>query len=251
MAGYVLISAFFWQQWFRPKAKLANPVLLASPVLVLHATLIVSGLAYRNGLDLSITNLISLVTLLIATGLTIGHRTFNSLLLLPPVYLLAAAAQLPELVQTSHYVTHLGQHTGLAVHVSLALAAYCILMVAALMAVQVWVIDYRLKQHASLSGLPPLMVVDRQLEAILKLGFAILTASIMTGSIFLEGFFGQGQGHKAILTIIAWLLYAIMLVQKFRTGVSSRRMAILSIIAAGVLTLAYFGSRFIKEVLLN
>lgn len=249
---YIAIALVLWQQWVRPGKRALAPILLASPALILHAGLISWQLFAVGGvLDFSLPNVASLVVLLVAAVLTLAHRNLQSLLLLPPVYLLCAVANLPAMTETAHYFTSFTGMTGLAVHVSLAVLSYCCMIIAALMAVQVWLIDHRLKQHGPLHGLPPLMVVDRQLSLLLRIGFVLLSASILTGWYFLDGFFGHGQGHKAVLTIIAWCIYAYVFWVDWRTGMSSKRMAILSIVSASVLTLAYFGSRIVREVLLG
>ncbi|GGA72456.1 membrane protein [Neiella marina] len=249
---YLAIAAILWQQWIRPSKKALSPILLAAPALLLHSGLIGWQVFAVGGvLDFSLPNVASLVLLLVAAILTLAHQSLKSLLLLPPVYLLCAVVITPAMTDSGHYFTNFVGMTGLAIHVSLAVLSYCCMFIAALMAVQVWLIDHRLKHHGPLSGLPPLMVVNRQLSLLLRIGFLLLTASIAIGWYFLEGFFGHGQGHKAILTIIAWLIYAFVLWVDWRVGMSAKRMAIFSIVSASVLTLAYFGSRFIKEVLLS
>lgn len=250
IAAYGLTSVVFWQQIMRKKPSKVSALLIGSPALLLHLALLATGLFAGNSLDLSLTKLVSLVSLTIAAVLTLGHRKFLSILLLPPVYLFNAVALVPDLVTQSHYLTTFANNTGLAIHVGLALVAYAVLIMAALMAIQVWVIDYRLKHHGPLHGLPPLMVVDKQLSWLLQLGFIILTLSIATGWYFLDNFFAQGQRHKAVLTILAWLMYGGMLWQEYRSGLSSRQMAAMSLVAGAVLTLAYFGSRFVREVIL-
>ncbi|MBW8192804.1 cytochrome c biogenesis protein CcsA [Neiella marina] len=249
---YVAIALILWQQWVRPGKRQLAPMLLAAPALLLHTGLLSWQLFAVGGLlDFSLPNVASLVLLLVAAILTLAHHSLKSLLLLPPVYLLCAAANIPAMTETAHYFTSITGSTGLAIHISLAVLSYCCMFIAALMAVQVWLIDHRLKQHGPLHGLPPLMVVDRQLSLLLRVGFVLLSTSILSGWYFLESFFGHGQGHKAILTIIAWFIYGHVLWIDWRSGMSSKRMAILSIVSASVLTLAYFGSRLVREVVLG
>ena len=251
IAAYVMTALVFWQQIIRKSPLKVSASLIAAPVLLMHLILLAAGLFAGSALDLSLTKLVSLVSLSIATVLTLGHKRFSSILLLPPIFLFNAVALLPDLLTTSQYMTPFANNTGLAIHVGLALIAYAVFIMAALMAIQVWLIDYRLKHHGPLHGLPPLMVVDKQLNLMLHIGFVLLTASIVTGWLFLDNFLAPGQRHKAILTLIAWAIYAWMLWQDSRSGLSSKQMAVLSLLSGAVLTLAYFGSRFIREVLLS
>ena len=204
---YAVSAVVFGQQIISRKASQVSPIWIGLPVLLLHTLLLASGWMMAGGLDLSLTKLVSLVSLVIALVLTLGHKQLYSLLLLPPVFLFNACALIPEAMSAQHYLTNFSNHPGLAIHVGLALIAYAILIMAALMAIQVWVIDYRLKQHGTLHGLRPLVVVDKQLNLLLRIGFVFLTLSIVTGWYLLDNFFAQGQRHKAVLTILAWLIY--------------------------------------------
>lgn len=251
VGAYAVIAVLLGHQLMNKSSRRLNPTLYAAPVLFIHLIWLFSGLFDGAGLNLSLAKLVSLTSLLITTSLTIGHRRFSAILLLPPVYLFNAVALLPDLLTHHQYLTYFSNNPGLALHVTLALIAYSLFIMAALMAIQVWVIDYRLKHHGSLHNLPPLVVVDKQLSLLLRTGFVVLTISIASGWYFLDHFFAEGQRHKAVFTLLAWGLYGWMIWQDYRSGLSSKRIAILSVMTGIILTLAYFGSRFVREVILG
>jgi ABC-type uncharacterized transport system permease subunit len=68
---------------------------------------------------------------------------------------------------------------------------------------------------------------------------------------FLDNMFAREQAHKTALSLLAWGLYSIILIGHSAFGWRGKPV-IWSTIAGGVLlTLAYFGSRFVREVILN
>ena len=62
--------------------------------------------------------------------------------------------------------------------------------------------------------------------------------------------FAKEEAHKAVLSIIAWFIYAILLWGHFRKGWRGRLVIYITIAGSSLLTLAYFGSRFVREVIL-
>ncbi|MGL4771348.1 MAG: cytochrome C assembly family protein, partial [Plesiomonas shigelloides] len=96
-----------------------------------------------------------------------------------------------------------------------------------------------------------LMTIERQLFQITLIGEILLTLTLISGWFFLQDMFAQGKSHKAILSMLAWVVYGVLLWGHFRQGWRGRRMVYFSLIGAFLLTLAYFGSRFMQEVILR
>ena len=210
-------------------------------------------LATHSGQNLSMLNVASLVSLIISCFMTCVTRRFNGWILLPVVYsfsalLLAASALIP-----GRYITHLEAHPQLLLHIGLALMAYSVLMIACLFALQLACLDRQLKSRkiSHLPAMPPLMTVEKRLFQLISAGLLLLTLSIASGLFFLEDMFAQGKSHKAILSILAWCVYALLLWGHHTRGWRGRKVIMLSLIGSFILTLAYFGSRFVKEVLLS
>ena len=112
----------------------------------------------------------------------------------------------------------------------------------------------RLKEKkASLlhSSLPPLMMVEGILFKLLTVGTILLTLSLISGFVFLENMFAQGQAHKTILSILAWLVFSIELFGHFKFGWRGKPIIFATIAGSLLLSLAYFGSRFVKEIILS
>ncbi|MCV3286178.1 inner membrane protein YpjD [Aeromonas veronii] len=221
--------------------------------LIAHASALGSEVLQSYGQNLSMLNVASLVSLIISCFMTCVTRRFNGWILLPVVYsfsalLLAASALIP-----GRYITHLEAHPQLLLHIGLALMAYSVLMIACLFTLQLACLDKQLKSRkiSNLPAMPPLMTVEKRLFQLISAGVLLLTLSIASGLFFLEDMFAQGKSHKAVLSILAWCVYVLLLWGHHTYGWRGRKVITLSLIGSFILTLAYFGSRFVKEVLLS
>jgi len=61
----------------------------------------------------------------------------------------------------------------------------------------------------------------------------------------------QGKTHKAVLSLLAWGVYSTLLWGHYHRGWRGRRVVWFSMVGAFLLTLAYFGSRFVKEIIIG
>jgi ABC-type uncharacterized transport system permease subunit len=94
------------------------------------------------------------------------------------------------------------------------------------------------------------MQVEKQLFSILTIGTAVLFVSEVIGFVFLDGFLAKDNAHKTVLSLLSFALYCLILWGHFEKGWRGHRVLVLMISASGLLTLAYFGSRLVKEFIL-
>jgi ABC-type uncharacterized transport system permease subunit len=185
---------------------------------------------------------------------TLSGKHFNTGVLRPIIYLctvinLIAVAYLP-----SQFITHIEAHPQIATHITLALLAYSVLSIASLFALQLAYLDYRLKNHKrplTKINMPPLMSLEKSLFQIILLGFILLSCTLVTGFIFIDDMFSSNEAYKVILSLIAWVIYALLLWGHFSRGWRGRFTIYITIIGSSLLTLAYFGSRFVQEIILS
>ncbi len=205
-------------------------------------------------INFSLPNVISLVSLIITFTISVVALRSKVNLLLPVIYGFASIWQLVLIfipkVETIPLVT---EKIILVSHISIALIAYCILIIATLYAFQVTYINMKLKKKnlTAVVHLPPLMHVERQLFNILAVGTIALFASEIIGLFFLEGFFAKANIHKTVLSLVALVLYTVILFGHFKQGWRGHKVLVLIISASALLTLSYFGSRFVREFLLS
>lgn len=174
----------------------------------------------------------------------------NILLIALPLTALsiAVAAWMPD--QSVKVITDVGVIS----HLVLSIAAYSLMTIAALQAVMLSLQEHALKDHKLrrvIKFLPPLQAMEELLFQVLVSGFVLLSVSILSGFVFLDDMFAQHLAHKTVLSIIAWLVFAILIYGRFARGWRGKTAAYWTIGGFIILMLAYFGSKFVLEVLLH
>ncbi len=227
---------------------------MAGIALGLHVILLKDLILGGAGQNLSILNVASLISFIISSITTLAASRIRVWFLLPVVYSFAALNLCAATMLPGAFITHLEAHPHVLLHISFALFAYATLMIACLYAIQLAYLDNKLRSKKKLlinPNLPPLMLVERQLFKIILIGHALLTSTLATGLWFVGDMFAQGKAHKAIFSMLAWCVYTVLLWGHYQKGWRGRRVIWFSIIGAFLLTLAYFGSRFVKEVIIG
>lgn len=222
--------------------------------IIFHTLTIGQSLFSQNEVNFSLPNVISLVTLVISLTITTIALRFKVNLLLPVTYGFAGIWQfIVFFLPQSPHIPLLAGKLAVVSHITLALVAYCILVIATLYAFQVSYINLKLKEKKLLavSHLPPLMQVEKQLFIILFIGTTFLFISQLTGFAFLESFLAKSNAHKTVLSLMALLLYVVILWGHYKKGWRGHKVLVMTNTATVLLTLSYFGSRFVKEFLLS
>jgi ABC-type uncharacterized transport system permease subunit len=206
-----------------------------------------------DGQNFSLTNVISLVNWIIAFTFTVLMFRLKVIVVVPVVYACSVLSVALLWLLPPKFIIHFELYPEVLAHVILSLMAYSALMIAALYAIQLAMIQNKLKKKQVMlsPGIPPLMTVEKQLYHLVIIGVILLSLSLATGFIFLEDMFADGKGHKAILSIMAWFVYIIMLWQQYWVGCKIRTAVIYTLTGATLLSLAYFGARIVKELILN
>lgn len=249
-AAGVIATRLFHHQG--PSQKLFS--VLALIAVCAHAFILSDAILVEPGQNMSILNVASLIALIIALTMTVASFALPNIILLPVVYGFAGLIVLFGLVIPDTYIMQIGVQPALLLHITLALFAYGCLMIAFLYALQLAYINSRLKQkQASLlhSSLPPLLAVENILFKLLLTGTILLTLSLASGFLFLEDMFAQDQAHKTILSLLAWLVFGLVLIGHKNWGWRGKPVISATIVGSILLTLAYFGSRVVREVIIG
>lgn len=251
---YLVSAVMIAKHLFAPKNISSNihiiPVFIA---LSTHVAWLYHNIFLLEQQNLPILNVVSLVTFILSLLTTAASKRLNTGILQPVVYTFSVINFIAVMHLPSHYTTNLEAHPYLGGHIILALLAYSLLTIASLFALQLAYVDYRLKHHKQALNqlkMPPLMVLEKTLFQFVFLGFILLTGTLLTGFVFLDDMFAQHIAHKSILTMIAWCIYAVLLWGRFVQGWRGRLIIYITIIGSSLLTLAYFGSRIVREVIL-
>lgn len=104
-----------------------------------------------------------------------------------------------------------------------------------------------------LAGLPPLLTLERLLFRLIALAFVLLTLTLATGAVFSESLFGRPLrfDHKSLFAVFSWFTFAILLVGRYARGWRGRMALRFTLLGFVMLLLAYVGSRFVLEVVLQ
>jgi ABC-type uncharacterized transport system permease subunit len=142
----------------------------------------------------------------------------------------------------------------IATHAALAVLAFATLAIAAVVAIQLGVQDHALRAHRLsrwFSGAPPLVQVEQLLFQLIAAGFLLLTVALLTGVLFVNDLMGQHLAHKTVLSAVAWAVFGVLLAGRMRYGWRGRRAVRLVLSGVALLVLAYFGSKFVLDVVLQ
>ncbi len=141
-------------------------------------------------------------------------------------------------------------------HFVIAMLAYSLFTLAALHAMLMSVAGRQLHNarfSRLLSSLPPLMTMEALLFRLIAIAFSLLTLTLATGVMFSESLFGQAfrVDHKTVFAIISWLLFGALLLGRNLWGWRGRIALRWTLAGFVALMLAYVGSRFVIEVVLQ
>ena len=141
-------------------------------------------------------------------------------------------------------------------HFIAAMLAYSLFTLAALHALLMSVAGRQLHNarfSRLLTNLPPLMTMEALLFRLIAIAFSLLTLTLATGVMFSESQFGQASrvDHKTIFAAISWLLFGALLLGRNLCGWRGRIALRWTLAGFVALMLAYVGSRFVIEVVLQ
>lgn len=223
--------------------------------LSLHGWLLYQGI-FANGFNLGFYNALSVIfwlTVLIYWFANITHQ-LNSLqvFVLPPA---AIFTVLPAFKESNHFLPT-AESTLFMWHIGIALLAYSLFTFAALHVLLMAIVERSLHHKTSfikLPNFPPLMVMENLLFKIITLGFILLTITLASGMFFSEHIFGMPLqfNHKTVFSFASWVIYAGLLFGRYQFGWRGLKAIRWTLVGFILLMLAYIGSKFILQVLLQ
>lgn len=139
-------------------------------------------------------------------------------------------------------------------HILLAVLAIGFLSVATLQALLLAYQNRQLK-HKHMTGavtlLPPLQTMESLMFEMVWVGEVLLSLLILSGLIMTENISEQRQGHTLVLSILAWVVYAVLLWGRVRLGWRGTTAVRWTIGGFICLLLAYFGTQIVYQVILT
>ena len=260
---YLAVAIDFWRT-----ARLKPSETEYAQSLKLHSTMIALGLVMHGSLLyrdifaagsfnfelLYALSAILWLTVLIYWLANIKHQLHSlQAFVLPPaaLFVLLSAIQmkadtLPQAVTSPLFIAH----------VAIAILAYSLFTFAALHALLMAIVERSLHNKSTpikWPSFPPLMVMESLLFKVISLGFILLTLTVFSGMLFSEEIFGKPLQftHKIVFSIASWCIYAGLLYGRLRHGWRGVTAIKWTLFGFLLLLLAYVGSHFVLQVLLN
>jgi ABC-type uncharacterized transport system permease subunit len=143
---------------------------------------------------------------------------------------------------------------GITVHMISSVLAFGLLSIAGVYAFFVFIIDHFLRHHhlnPLVRSLPALDVLEDLLFKTIAAGFALLTVSLASGMMFINDIFAQHLMHKTILSIMAWMVFGVLLWGRWRYGWRGSLAVRLTLAGIILLVLSYFGTKLVLEIILG
>ena len=222
--------------------------------VILHAIVLYQILLVPGGINMGVYNSISLITWLIALTLLLAILTnpIESLGIL--IFPFAGISIIfTNIFQIEHKIL-VAQAMELKMHIIISILAYSLLSIAAVHAIVLAVQDRQLRnKHPGgfVRSLPPLQTMETLLFQMIGLGFFLHSLSLITGIIYLDDMFAQHIAHKTVLSIAAWLIFAILLWGRWKFGWRGATAIRWTLGGFFTLALAYVGSKWVMEIILN
>jgi len=232
---------------------LAVSIVTAVTGLLWHAWTLAMLIVVPDGIALSIGNTASFIGLQLTLIALLGSvepklrgLAGGLLMLAALVAAMTGASPMPQNVEPINWQMEL--------HILTSLFAYGLLTVGVIIALYALVQEKRLhaRHLSSVNQLfAPLETTEKLLFGVTTAGFLVLIVAVSTGFAFVDNLFAQHLVHKTTLSLLALLLFGVLLAGRRFAGWRGRRAVYLYLWGFLLLCLAYFGSRYILEGVLG
>lgn len=240
---------------------LSTTSLVLVAALIAHAVALYFGVVSPNGVRVGFAHVLS-AALWVSAGLLWldGEQAHTGAMRAMVLPVAAACAPLPLLFPGA-LVGDIAARPLFVPHMLVGILTYAVLMLAVVHALVLAYAEQALHGKAApavigatlVDRLPPLLAMERLLFRLLITGFVLLTLTAVSGLFFSEAIFGRSWrlDHKTVFTILAWIVFGILLLGRWSWGWRGRTATRLTIIGFVVMLLGYVGSRFVLEVVLT
>ncbi|MEM0910110.1 MAG: cytochrome c biogenesis protein CcsA [Pseudomonadota bacterium] len=252
---YLASAGLLLRRFFKHSAESTKvPISLLVAALVCHLMTILLTIKGLEEQKLSLAFVLLVVAWLIAFSMLVANRYIKNLVFLPIVSISAALFTCLHLLIPTTTDLSAQMSGGMIVHISISMLAFGFLGIAMLYALQLGYINYQLKhkRRSLLSDdLPPLMSVEHILYQLMTIGTLILALALASGFAFMPSMFADGYAHKTVLSTLALGVFVSSLIFHKLKGMKTRSAIWLNGIGITLLSLSYFGSRIVQEVILG
>lgn len=249
-AGYIAKHFFSGDALAKlPRVILATVTLIA---ITSHAYVLLAEFSVNNA-NFTMVNIISALSWSMVVVLVLSTFFIKQWSLLPVTYSFAGLCALLMLISPSSYAVQVYEQAPMLLHIALSLSGYGCVVIALLYALQMRYIHMQLKEkNLALTklDLPPLLQVEKWVLRLIYIGSVFLLFALISGFATLESMLGKEYIHKTVLSALALLIFVSMLFWQRYKGLKPNTILATTGLGVFILTLGYFGSRLVQDVLL-
>ena len=260
IAGY-LLAAFLVYRDLGLKSRLARRpnwqiTMTIALALVCHASVLFPIIDQTPGPNLALGSTVSIVAFVVVMVFlfSAGQQPILALalILLPTA---AVTVALGALFPGDDYQPQIIGALSIG-HSLIGAFAYAFLTLAVAQALLAQLQESLLKQsalHDLVRALPAVEIMERVLFQLITIGFALLSITLVSGMLFSDQLSGRAfvLNHHVVLAFLAWGSFAILLTGRVIAGWRGQVAVKWTLGSFVLLLLAYFGTRFVIEVLLT
>ena len=250
---YVLSAIAIWRLMASYKKNYALQIfvwIFWTLAIIGHILTILPIIHENYSVNLSINYALIIVGFIISLTLYIssilGNTQYLGIIILPIISFIF-------LLDFSNNPVNVALNNFLFLHVIISLISYSILCLSAAQSLILILQEKKLQDNKPIgiiASLPSLDAMDKLLFKILALGVIFLSASLLSGFIFLEDIFAQHLIHKTILSILAWVIFVSLIYGREKYGWRGRNAANITLIGFFILFLSYFGTKIVLEIVI-
>ena len=241
------------QTWSDRLAHSWLPVVMGIGAIAAHGFLLLTLFMQSGNPDLSMVNVASLLSWLMVVTLLLTSVFMRYTILVPVSFAFAAVCVMLMLINPTSYTLTDYQAATMVIHIMLSLSAYGCVVVALLYALQMRYIHKQLKHNPLLltqQSLPPLLGVEAWVLKLVLMGSILLGLALVSGFLTIDTMLSQQHAHKTVLSMIALAVFISLLVIHAKWGLSTSMILTLTSIGVITLTIGYFGTRIVRELIL-
>lgn len=222
--------------------------------ICLHGVLLHRWIDVSSGQNLNFFNMLSLTAWLVSVLVLVMALLKPVEVLVIFVFPVAAISILLVLGFPNEYIIRTAMTPDTLFHILLSIITFCVLCVAGLLAILLAVQDHVLRKKQCswmIEKMPPLEALEKLLFQVISLGFILLSVVMVTSVYFYHELLWDSQAllQKSILVAAAWLIFAVLLLGRYRWGWRGRKAIYGTLGGVLLLFLAYYGSKLVLEAL--
>ena len=238
----------------KPAWLIRNPLLLAWLAFICHSFDTLQRLFDPAGLNLNFFIAASLVSAIVVMLFLLAALTQPieklAIAILPiaatMIGLEVAIPLKPQILENSAWQ--------MDTHILTSIIAFSLFNIAAFQALLLAFQNHHLRRHNPnrlVLSIPSLQTMESLLFKMLGAGMIFLSIALVSGFVFIEDLFAQHLAHKTVLSILAWIVFGVLLIGRIRYGWRGQTAIRGTLIGFVALSLAYFGSKIVLELILK